>query len=322
MGLGDFVGMVRGGGAPQSTLAPPASAAANSMGFDPYATGGWSAVLGYANPQQGQPVLLPPPTPPDPYTSVLNLLKDSAAPSFAEFANMRDRLGTEAYGAQALYGQQAGNLQSGANNRLASIGLSQQRNNIDIAAANRQIPFLDALLGNANQGRDIQRLSAQQSEQRDRRLADSDATARGAMHAPGIKRTRIELYNNLLNQLGLIDTAEERDTLTTRESQQQARDRAQSLGLLGQQYGLDADAVRNGLDQGLTQLGLDQLVTTSTLLDKINSTNIAEQELAMSLIQQALAATGGIPPGFANSRPPAPLGPAVNSHALPGSGPR
>lgn len=121
--------------------------------------------------------------------------------------------------------------------------------------------------------------------------ARSDATASGAMTAPGIRHDLGEIYGNLVqtreqNQLGF-----DRDFLGLRQQRASYRDQLRSSRIEAQRLGLSEDQLRTSLRRGLTQLRLDSTMTVNDLMSALATGNVQQQALVRQIIEQALAAT-------------------------------
>lgn len=281
-------------------------------------TGGWSAVArlaegnpaGSNNPYPGSPIAPRPQSIPN---NPANYVTGTTPPGM----NTANAYGTfqSAYG--QMYGPELAALQGQADSALAGLlgmnaarGMSEsalraghsadqrllgnQRQNTDIqrAAALRQLPFLGAMRGydltDIGLGRDAANLTAAH----DRRQADSDATARGAMVTPGHRRDMSEIDRALMNQMQGFDVDTSRTNTSFNEQEAQARDRSRMLDNEAASYGIKGDQLRASLQQGLANLNLQGIMDVNGVMDMLASNNVDQALVGRHIIEASLGSLG------------------------------
>lgn len=190
------------------------------------------------------------------------------------------------------------------NNRSGQIG-------IDIAGQQRLLPYYDQLSALADQMLASQMSQygiAEKGAQLDANKAWSsvlsDATARGALTAPGTREQRGFIDQDLQNALGNIMENKNQATIgNTKEklgyenSKANARDNIARLELEAQGLGMKAGSLRKQLEAGLQALGVSTMMNANDIMQALNSNNYQQMQLGrqmmMSALQYGSAATGG-----------------------------
>lgn len=225
---------------------------------------------------------------------------------------------------------------------LARLGLQGEGIGIDKEAIGREIAYYSNLLGLSEedfkrtsgtldtlgtlasealalqlQGIGVDETSAKQLADVNTRQVLSDATARGAVPAPGTQQAFTDIQNQLVNQLeafginrkesergfrelmtnlterkGQLGTDFQRETLGLKNKQQQARDAEKQLGLRAKDLGLQKDQLRTALQQGLAKLNLDTVISIDELMGAIVGGDFKQQQIAEDIIRQATDAAG------------------------------
>lgn len=159
---------------------------------------------------------------------------------------------------------------------------------IDRGANQRNLGYLNQLEGFANRLLGIQTDDAWATAAQAQRQANSSATARGAMNAPGIGRTMGDIAGQLdrtgqSNQLGF-----DREIANINNQRAQTKDQAATLDLRARELGLDRADLQTSLDRGLAQLNLDTYVNTNDLLDAMASNDIDRRMIAEQIFRSAI----------------------------------
>lgn len=172
--------------------------------------------------------------------------------------------------------------------QLNDIGTQLGINGIDQGAAQRQIPYLDALLASQLRGYGFQKDSANNTANSNRADLQSQMVANGAYQSRGERQGQGFITAGLLAQLGGIDENANQSKLTTEENKSQARDTEARLNLEAQGLGMKADNLKQQLDAGLSGIGIGQLMSSADLLNALNSNDYQRQQLARQIFNDAL----------------------------------
>lgn len=277
-----------GGPTPQPTPAPYVSPSAGDALANQAASR--SAAAAYGNQFRGN----------------LDFYSTYSAPQMSAYDAMAGRAQGEIGGVLANQSIQADMLNGNYDLARQKLALQQQGLGVDRNAAGRQVGNANALEALANQlygnqmaGYGLDKTQAWQGADQSGRAANSSATARGAMNAPGIGRSQTDIANHLAGQLQQIGLGEQRAKIGLdqtkvglAEQRASAGDRQRSIDLMAKGLGLDGKQLQNQLKAGLSNLGLDTLVKSNDLFDAMNGTDIQRQQLAIQILNQALSSTG------------------------------
>lgn len=223
-------------------------------------------------------------------------------PSLALNDQQAGILANQIGGVQMAYGMDTNALRQNAGLDMAKQNFGPQYDAIERLANLRQMGMLGTLdnlafqqLGNQFAGTDLAKKQAWEQAGRQQTAAKSDATVRGAMSAPGFKRTMGDIQTELANQLSGIGQQREGYRLGALEQQvgrkeQQAKleDRNKILDIKAKEYGVDKAKISANLQQGLAKLGLNQYMDVNTLLDELNSTDLNRQAIATQIFRDAM----------------------------------
>lgn len=159
---------------------------------------------------------------------------------------------------------------------------------IDRRANGRNLGYLDQLEGFANRLLGVQTKDAWATANQSQRQANSSATARGAMNAPGIGRTMEDIAGQLdrtgeSNRLGF-----DRELANINNQRAQTKDQAATLDLRARELGLDRADLQTSLDRGLAQLNLDTFMSTNDLMDAMASNDIDRRMIAEQIFRSAI----------------------------------
>lgn len=232
--------------------------------------------------------------PPSPYQQNVDLFTRQFAPDLANFSTQGQLLGNRMDLTLAQQALSGGQLRQQFGFDLAGLGLDRQGLGIQANAARRGLRFTrreeqimrDQLANSQSQ--------ANSQAEGQTWNARSDATAAGAMTAPGIRHDLGQIYGNLVltreaNQLGF-----DRDLLGLRERRGSLRDTLRNTRLEAQRLGLREDELRAGLRNGLRQLRLDTSMSVNDILGGLSSNNAQQAALMRQILEMALRATQGV----------------------------
>lgn len=238
----------------------------------------------------GNPNAAPPPTP---YQRYLDQYTRQNAPDLQNFQT-QGQLGANrldlTLAQQALSG---GGMRQQFGFDMRGLGLDRQALGLSANAARRGLGFTrqeEAIMRQQLANSQNQAQAAAGSQVWDTR---SEATASGAMTAPGLRHDLAETYGNLFltresNQLGF-----DRDLLGLRERRGSLRDQLRNTRLEAQRLGLREDELRAGLRSGLRQLRLDTSLSINDILSGLSSNNASQAALYRQILEQALRASRG-----------------------------
>jgi hypothetical protein len=206
------------------------------------------------------------------------------------------------------------------------LGLDMQGNQIDRNAAQRVLNpgglydvqqrgldqsrgLLARELANQMRGFDFDTSTTRRNAATNVRQVSSDATARGATNSQGLRDKNVDIYGNLVDQLGQIDVGREgarignerggislnNEQAGLTENKAQAGDRVKQLGLQSQRLGLNSTQLKNQLQKGIEGLNIQQYVDVNDIMDKLNSSRADDRQLGLQLFNQALDYGGYFP---------------------------
>lgn len=197
-------------------------------------------------------------------------------------------------------GLQRTQLQDDYNSQLGDVNTRLGQNAIDIAGADRQIPYYDTLMGLADQmlGSQMRDFGVQEDQSRlgarkENAANLSDATSRGAMTAPGTGQQRGFIEEGLTNSLRSIMEGKNQATIsntrektTLEENKAKARDQKAQLEMEAQNLGQKPEQLRRSLENGLAQLGLHTMMTVDDLMDGLAQNNLQAMAIKNAALQQ------------------------------------
>lgn len=258
-------------GAAASSLSAPSYA--KSSGYVPQPT------PFYQKPQAPIPgVSAPKPTP---LQTAAGAYQAAAMPDLLQL-----QLSNNAYTRGLGYAYQGQGLDAGGMNldyqsQLGDVNTQIGQNAVDLAAANRQIPYLNKM---QELGQQLLGLQAG----KDTRSLNSQATAQGAFVSSGANDQRKDIYANLVNALGQSETQYD-------ERRASAMDSAKKLQLEASNLGLKPGQLKAQLDNGLAKLGLKTAMSVDDLMDGLAKNDLTAKKIYATIIanaQQYVGATG------------------------------
>lgn len=231
---------------------------------------------------------------PSDYQRYLDLYTRQMAPDLANFQTQGALLGNRMDLALAQQALSGGQLRQQFGFDMQGLGLDRQGLGIQSNAARRGLRMTrreEAIMRDQ-----LANSQAQANAQAEGQTwnARSDATAAGAMTAPGIRHDLGQIYGNLVltreaNQLGF-----DRDLLGLRERRGSLRDQLRNTRLEAQRLGLREDELRAGLRSGLRQLRLDTSMSINDILGGLSSNNASQAALMRQILEMALRAAQGV----------------------------
>lgn len=117
----------------------------------------------------------------------------------------------------------------------------------------------------------------------------SDATARGAVTAPGLRRGLTDLKHSLARQLQGIDVRRGQAKLGFEREGARIGHEGQGLGLAAQRLGVDEGRLASTFNLGLQRLGLEGVIDAATLFDSISSNNMQKAAAANNILSEAMS---------------------------------
>lgn len=223
----------------------------------------------------------------------LDFLTAFNSPTLAAMQAQQERGGLDIAGLLANQSTQTGVLNNNAALDRQRLDLKRQGIGTEADAADRQGRNADAAYAIAQQLFGNTTAGLTHGADVERRAAESSATARGAMHAPGIGRIRLDISTRLMNQVERAQLGLDQEKLSRDETKAQARDKKKNLDLLSKGIGLDAKQIENNLESALSTLGLNTFMSVTDVTDMIASQDVAMNQLGIQILTQALG-MGGI----------------------------
>lgn len=296
--------------APQAST-PPSTYRPNTFDQTYDGTGGWSAVArlaegnpaGSNNPTPGGPIAarpanvpsnyVPGTTPPgmntaNAYGTFQSAYGQMYGPELAALQGQADSALAGLLGMNAARGMSESALRSGnaADQRL--LGNQAQSTAIQRAAAARQIPYLGQMRGYEHGDIKLGQDAANLTASHDRRMANSDATSRGAMITPGHRDDMSEIDQALMNQMLGFNIDADRVNTSFDEQEAQARDRSAILDQEAASYGIKGQQLRASLEQGLANLNLQGVMDVNGVMDMLASNNVDQALVGRHIIESSL----------------------------------
>lgn len=241
------------------------------------------------------------------------------APEAQNYENQRRLLSNQLGYNDQSYNLDRQILQQQMAMQQAQLGADMGTNQIDLAAAQRLLPYYDQLLGLSDQmlasqmkgfgvQEDQSRLAARQSTTN----LMNDAAARGNLAGVGTRVDRGFIDESLYNQLaGIMEQKNQatigntKEKLGLYENKAQANDRIARLGIEAQALGVKESALKSQLSLGLQKLGVQHLMSANDILDALNSNDYNSALLARSIYNDAISYgnQSGVP-GSKQKKPP------------------
>lgn len=215
----------------------------------------------------------------------------ASAQNQGQMANLLNQL--QWGNAQYQYGSGIANRDYGIQNQL--LGLQQQGNQLDVSGYQRQIGLQDQLSQLANQGFDLNAQAAQQGAGVATRNQISQGTANGSLQSVGTRDQLGDIQSQLQNQLGQIGVNRKESALRFQDTKAGLQQSIANANLLGKQFGIKGEQLKNSLQDQLDQLGLSRYTNAQEILSNYQNLSGQDQALMQSVIQQSLANAGYFP---------------------------
>lgn len=211
--------------------------------------------------------------PPSPLQAAYGSYLAAAQPDFLGLQlsnNAYNRGMGYAYQGQAVDQQ---GLRNDYSSQLGDINTQISQNQVDLGAANRQIPYLNTL---QQLGNELMNMKAGT----DRRNLNSTATAQGAFVSSGANDQRKDIYANLINSLKTSDTQYD-------EKRASAMDSKKKLELEASNLNMKPGQLKATLDNGLAKLGLQTAMSVADLMDGLAKNDLTAKKIYASILQNA-----------------------------------
>lgn len=213
-------------------------------------------------------------------------------PELAALQGQADSALAGLLGVNAARGMSESALRAGTSADRRLLGNQAQNTAIQRAAAGRQIPYLGSMRGYDASDIKLGEYAAQLTASHDRRMANKDATARGAMITPGHRDDMSEIDSALMNQLLGFNIDADRVNTSYDEQEAQARDRMKMLDNEAASYGIRGDQLQASLQQGLANLNLQGVVDVNQVMDMLASNNVDQALVGRHIIESSLGTLG------------------------------
>lgn len=222
-----------------------------------------------------------PPPPPSPLQTAFGAYLGASQPDLLSL-----QLSNNAYNRGIGYAYQGQGLDAGGLNlnyqsQLGDVNTQIGQNRIDLAAAQRQIPYLNRMQELANQAMGMKAGT-------DTRNLNSTAAAQGAFVSQGANDQRRDIYGNLANSLATSNTQYD-------ERRSAATDSASKLQMEADNLGLKPGQLKAQLDNGLAKLGLNTAMSVDDLMDGLAKNDLTALKIYYSILQSAQQYAGAFP---------------------------